>query len=81
MVTLEALNRIAQTQPNSPLKPSEKSSPLKHRSSIKEMSNSLVQMPPHKTPATECDRMSTNSVLKIVNDEHDLTPVTPFDAG
>ena len=66
------INRIAQTQPNSPEKPSERSMMRKDRAMYDDSMISIPSM--HR--ATEIDMMSVTSVLKVVNNENDITPPT-----
>ena len=78
--SLQTLERIAQSQPSSPIKKSEKKavSSTYNCQTQREMANSIISMQP-LYQATEQDTISNVSALKIVNNENDVTPVTPFD--
>ena len=77
MHTLENLNRIAMSQPSSPMKKNDQNSSIKARPTH-EMAASVISMTP-MVAATDMDAMSNASALKVVNDENDVTPVTPLD--
>lgn len=79
--SLQTLERIAQSQPSSPMKRSDhKSSKIfgSHIAKEKEVASTVVSIQP-QYQATENDTISITSARKIVNDSNDVTPVTPYD--
>ena len=80
--SLQTLERIAQSQPSSPMKRSDHKNSSKIISDnkvMKEFAGSTVLSTQPMYQGTEADTQSNTSVLKIVNDSNDVTPVTPYE--